>query len=161
MISRRLSLPTVALVLSGCALLNGRCLYEIRGVQGAGQVDEAGAPLASAQVTLSEQRDQDPNKSFYWAITGPSLKGHVQSAVLKDAADSHVMLTLNLADASRPVISENEVSTRSNTDLNGFFDVLVAGRGRIELQTDQPAHPTIVIPITVTSRTDWTRPYCS
>ena len=154
--------PFASILFASCALFSGRCIYEIRSLQGAGHVDELGSPLVTAEVTVSEQRDSDPQKDIHWLIMSPTLKGHILSAVLKDAADpSHVLLNLDIADQNRPVISENAVSTQNGATLNGFFEMFAAGRGVIELQTDLSSRPTITIPISVVSKSDWTRPYCS
>jgi hypothetical protein len=156
----RLPLTGFALLLSGCDI--GRCIYEIRGLQASGQVIGVAADSVSANITLSEHRESDPSKEFYWAISAPAVKGHVTSAELKDAADpTHVLLSLPLGPPDRPLISENAVSTRQGLNLSGLWVVLSANRGVIELRTDLPERPVIVIPLTVTEKQNWMRPYCS
>jgi hypothetical protein len=154
--------PLVALAASNCMLLSGRCIYEIRSLEALGRIEENGAELLSARITLSERRDSDPEKSIYWLLRGATLEGHVLSATFKDVSDpSRVLLSLPLSPSGQGKISEGAVSDRSGTNLNGFFEVIAAGRGIIELQTDIQARPTITLPLTVTQRQDWTRPYCS
>jgi len=46
-------------------------------------------------------------------------------------------------------------------NLAGFHDILAAGRGIIELQTDNSFQSTVSVPLTPTSAGDWVRPYCS
>ncbi|HUQ99997.1 MAG TPA: hypothetical protein VM166_11125 [Gemmatimonadaceae bacterium] len=116
----------------------------------------------SAKINLSEQRESDPSKDLYWAISGPGLKGHITSAELKDAENlSGVLLSLPVGPADRPLISENAVSTRQGLNLSGLWEVLSANRGVIELRTDLPSRALITIPLTVTDKQNWTRPYCS
>ena len=159
MIRLRQLLPVFAVFLSGCNL--GKCIYEIRSLQ-ASQVVGSGADTVGANINLSERRDSDPSKDLYWIISGPSIKGHVTSAELKDAGDlSKVVLSLPIAPADRPVISESAVSTRQGRDLNGYWEIFSANRGVIEIRTDLPARPLITIPLNVTSKNDWTRPNCS
>jgi hypothetical protein len=153
-------LPVFAILLSSCDW--GKCIYEVRSLQASGEVIGPGTDLAGANITLSEQRDSDPSKDLYFIVNAPSLKGHVTSAELKDAADlSHVLLALPLASADRPVISESAVSTRADANLSGYWEIFSANRGVIELRTDTPGRALVTIPLTVMSKTNWTRPECS
>ena len=159
---RFLLYPTVALALSGCNLLSGKCTYEIRSFDGAGSVSDAGSELATAEITFSEQRGSLQSQSMYWLVLGPSLKGHVLSASFKDASDlSRVLLDLPLATVDRTEISQGAVGTGTGANLGGFHDILAAGRGIVELRTDLSSRPTVLIPITATNSGDWIRPYCS
>ena len=152
----------MALALSSCNLLSGRCTYEIRSLEGAGSVSDAGDVLATAELSLSEQRGSLQSQSIYWLVLGPSLKGHVLSAAFKDGADlSRVLLDLPLASVDRPEISQGAVGSTTGANLGGFHDILVAGRGVIELQTDLSSRPVIQSPITAPNSGDWIRPYCS
>ena len=156
-----LAAPVLSLMTAGCMLLDGRCIYELRSLQAAGDV-QIGTESVSARVTLSEQRDSDPNKSFYWALLGPTLKTHVLAASFRDAsAPSTVLLQLPLSTSAQPTIAEGEVSDRNGTNLNGYFDIIAAGRGVIVIETDFSSMPTITIAMVVTQKQDWTRPYCS
>src|SRR3954469_12969720 len=99
MIRYRNLAPVAAILLGSCAIFDGHCIYEIRNLQGAGHVDDLGAPLVTAELTLFEQRDSDPNKDIHWIISGTTLKGHVLSAALKDvSAPTQVLLNLDIAD---------------------------------------------------------------
>ena len=160
---RVLALPFAALTIGACNLFNGKCTYETRGLQLAGQVPgSGGALLAAAEANVSESRGSLQGSSIYWVVTGTTLKGHVLSASLKDASDpSHALLDLPLASAERSVITEGETNTVSGADLSGFYNILSAGRGIIELKTDASSSSTITIVLVVTSSHDWTRPYCS
>ena len=152
----------IVLLASDCMIFGGRCLYEIRGIEADGKINQNGVELAAGHLTLSEQRDLDPNKSLYWLLTGPTLKSHVTSARLTDAANSsQTLLDLPLADASQEKLSEGGADQRAGADLNAFWDLLSANRVVFELHTDDPARPTITLPVTVTGKQDWTRPYCS
>jgi hypothetical protein len=154
--------PLLALVFSNCTLLSGACLYEVRFIEAAGRIDEGGSELVSGALTLSEQRDFDPNKNMYWQLTGPPLKGHVLTAAFKDASNpSVVLLNLPIADADRPSLSEGSADQRAGANLNGLFELISEGRGTFELQTDLPSRPTVTLPIATTSKEDWTRPNCS
>jgi hypothetical protein len=159
MIGLRRLLPVFAIFLSSCNL--GQCIYEVRGLR-AGGVTGASADTVGAFISLSEQRDSDPTKDMYWIVSGPSIKGHVTSLELKDAADlSHVVLSLPIATADRPVISESVVSTREGANLSAYWDMFSANRGVIEVRTDLPARLLVTIPLTVANKTDWVRPNCS
>jgi hypothetical protein len=160
-VNPRKLLPLVAIFASNCMLLNGRCIYEIRSVQASGRVEENGTELAAGRVSQSERRDSDPEKSMYWLVTGASLKGHVTSATFRDSSDpTRALLTLDLAASDPAKITEGLVSTTTGTNLGGFFELIGANRAVIQLETNLQTRP-ITIPLTVTQKEDWTRPYCS
>jgi hypothetical protein len=162
MLRRNVFLAFLALTLSSCNLLRGKCTYEIRSLDAAGEVSENGAQLAAVQITLSENRGSIQATSMQWLVIGPTLKGHVLSAALKDASDpSVVRLDLPLATADRPEISQGATSTREGVNFGGIHDLLVAGRGIVELQTDMPSRPTVTIVLVANRIGDWVRPYCS
>jgi len=162
MLHRYASVPLLALALTSCDLLSGKCTYEVRSLELSGTVNDNGSPLAAATMTLSENRGSISNQSAYWLVTGDGLKGHVLSASLKDSSDpSKVLLTLGVASADRVEISQGATGTIQGANLGGFHDILAAGRGVIELATDFPGQLTVQIPLHVTSSTDWTRPNCS
>ena len=153
--------PFVALALAGCNVLNGKCTYELRSLDADGVVLENGTDLARGAMTLSEQRGSIQGQTFAWRVTG-ALKGHVLSASLKDSADpSRVLLDLPIATADRTEISQGSASSATGASLAGFHDILAAGRGVIELQTDLSSQPTVQVQMAATSSTDWIRPYCS
>jgi hypothetical protein len=152
----------LALALSGCNLLNGKCTYEVRSVQAAGSIDQGGSEFVAVQTTLSEQRGSLQGQSIYWLITSSALKGHVLSASLKDSSNpSQVLLNLPLASADRPEISQGTAASASGANLGGFHEILAANHGFIELQTDLSGQLTVTVPLTATSAGDWIRPNCS
>jgi hypothetical protein len=143
-------------------LLNGRCIYEIRSLQASGHLFEGDEDIAGGTVTLSERRESDPDKSMYWLITGATLKGHVTSATFRDSTDpTRALVTFDLSSSDPTKISEGAVSTRTGANVDGFFELISAGNGVIRLETDLQTQPTISLPLEVTQRQNWTRPYCS
>lgn len=159
---RILLYPILALAFSGCNLFSGKCTYELRSLDVAGQFNQNGAAFATAQVTLSEQRGSLQGQSIAWLVTADALKGHVTSASIKDSSNpSQVLLNLPIATADRPEISQGAASSSMGANLAGFHDMLAAGHGIVELQTDDPSQPTIAIALVPTSVGDWIRPYCS
>ena len=154
--------PVLALAFSGCNLFNGKCTYELRSLDAAGQINQNGAAFATAQITLSEQRGSLQGQSIAWLVTSTDLKGHVTLGSIKDSSNpSQVLLDLPIATADRPEISQGSTSSSMGANLAGFHDLIVAGRAMIELQTDLSGQLTVTIPLTATSVGDWIRPYCS
>lgn len=157
-----LLLPIAALAFSGCNLYGGKCDYELRSVDVAGQINQNGALFATAQLTLSEQRGSLQGQSIAWVVTSDALKGHVTSASFKDSSNpSQVLLSLSIATADRPEITIGTASSNMGANLGGFHDILAAGRGIIELQTDDASQPTVTLALTPLNVGDWIRPYCS
>jgi hypothetical protein len=74
---------------------------------------------------------------------------------------SVVRLDLPLETADRPEISQGFISTREGANFSGIHDLLAAGRGIIELQTDDPSRPTVTVVLIAHRIGDWTRPNCS
>jgi hypothetical protein len=154
--------PFAALALFSCNLVSGKCTYEIRATDATGQINQNGAQFATAQVTLSEQRGSLQGASINWLVTSDALKGHVTSASFKDSSDpSQVKLNLPLAAADRPEITQGSAGSVTGANIGGFRDIIVAGHGMIELQTDLSSQPTVTVPLTPTTSGDWIRPYCS
>ncbi len=142
--------------------MRGKCTYELRSLDAAGTINQNGAELVSAQVSLSEQRGSLQAQALAWLVTGDPIKGHVLSASFKDSSNpSQVLLDLPVAGATLPEISRGGVSSATGATLAGFHDILAAGRGIIELQTDMSSQPTITVQLTPINATDWIRPYCS
>jgi hypothetical protein len=142
-------------------LLDGRCIYELRSLEASGQA-LTDADSVSGEVTLFEQRDSDPSKSMHYLIIGPTLQSHVLSASFRDAQNPSVVLADLALDApTQGTLAEGELSDRSGTNLNGYFELITAGRGILVVETDLSSTPSITIPLTVTQRQNWTRPYCS
>lgn len=159
---RNACLPLFALALSSCNLFSGKCTYEIRSLTAAGQISQNGSPFVTGQVTLSEQRGSLQGQAISWLVTSTDLKGHVTSASFKDSSNpSQVLLNLTVAAAARPEISQGSASSAMGAQLAGFHDLLVAGRGIIELQTDLQGQLTVIVQLTPTSVGDWIRPNCS
>jgi hypothetical protein len=149
--------------LAGCSnLLGGKCTFEVRNLVADGSVSDAGTVLASAQVLVSEQRGSRVSTSLQEVTLGTTLKGHVLSAAFKDAANpSVVRFNLPVAAAERFEISAGTVSTELGANLDGVRDLLIAGRGIIELHTDIPERPTVTISLVAGPPGDWSTPNCS
>ena len=149
----------LVLAVSGCNVFSGRCDYELRSFNGDGRAAASGTAIIDAHLNLSEQRGAIVRQTFSWRVTG-GLKNHVTSASFKDSSDpSHVLLDLPVLGADRTSIAEGAADSRDGAPLAGFHDLLVAGHGVIELQSDQSA--TVTIPIETTNAGGWVRPYCS
>jgi hypothetical protein len=161
-IRRFLAIVAIPLISSNCMALSGRCLYELRGIVANGSVIENGTEIAAAELNLGEQRDYQPDKTLLWSITGPTLKGHVQRLVLRDnASGSSVLYDFPPSNSGIPVLSSGFVSQSGGATINGIFDLLSSNRGIVVITTDLTAKPTVTIPLTVTRKDDWSRPYCS
>ena len=150
-----------ALAFCGCHILNGTCPYELRSLVASGQVNQNGTQLAAAEVTLNESRGSLQSQAMNWIVTGTALKGHVTAASFKDSSNpSQVLLDLPLAPADRAEIALGVADSGSGANLGGFHDLLAAGRGMIELQTDLSAQPTVTLQLNPTSVGGWIRPNC-
>ena len=152
----------LAVALSGCNLVAGRCTYEIRSLDASGQFNQNAAALAAAQVTMSEQRGSLQGQSIYWLVTGDALKGHVTSVSFRDSSNpSQVLLDLPLASADRPEITQGTTASGDGVNLGGFHDIITAGHGIIQLETDNTSQPTVVVQLAPTNVGGWIRPFCS
>ncbi|HEX6574045.1 MAG TPA: hypothetical protein VF042_03665 [Gemmatimonadaceae bacterium] len=159
---RFIALVIVSVSFSGCNLLNGRCLYELRNVVASGSV--ALTPTDSVLVELqeTEQRDYEPNKDFSWQITGPSLKGHVQRIVLlPSSASSTPSFEFPLSGDNTPVLTSGFVHQSTGANINGFYDLLSSRTAIVRITTDIPGRTTVDVPLPNVQKTDWNRPYCS
>ena len=149
------------LAISGCNLVSGKCTYELRSFDGQGSGTIGTTQVATAQVNLSEQRGSLVRQTFSWLVTG-TLKGHVTSAAFKDATNpDQVLLDLPVLGADRTPILEGVADSREGATVAGFHDILASGHSGIELKTDDPSAPTVVIPIAQVNSSGWVRPYCS
>jgi hypothetical protein len=150
-------------MVSGCHIFDlDSCLYELRSVEVAGQLNEGGAELLFASVNVGEQRDYQPDKNMLWLIRSAPLLGHVTSATLKDEADeSKILYNFPISTTSQTDrISSGYVAQVSGANLNGFFEVLSGDRAIIEVKTDVPGKGTLrILPEKVFDQ-DWTRPKC-
>lgn len=161
-LTSRIAIVVLLLLLPGCMLLSGRCIYELRGVVANGQLIQGVGDTVSAEVNLSEQRDSDPNKTMSWMIRGSALKGRVLTITLRDETDpSKVLFIFPVPNTDFPSISNGFVSQNEGANLNGFFDVLAGSRGIVVITTDIPGRATVQLKLNVTSKSDWNRPYCS
>src|SRR5258706_1191570 len=146
---------------SGCRLLDfDSCLYELRGVEAAGTISEAGSELLYGRLNLLEQRDYQPEKSLIWQVRGAPLRGHVSSAVFRDVDQSKSLFVLTLSSVPASDIAGGAASQSGGADLNGFYEVLAANRGVIDVRTDLPGRDSIRLAITKTFQEDWYRPKC-
>jgi hypothetical protein len=151
----------LALAVSGCNALGGRCTYELRSFDGKGSGTIGTTEVAAAEVHLSEQRGSLVRQTFSWLVTG-SLKGHVTSAAFKQQSNpDQVLLDLPVLDPAQMSILAGSADTRDGATLAGFHDILASGHSGIELKTDDPTSPTVIIPIVQVYSSGWVRPYCS
>ena len=159
----RLGAIVVATMLSSsCMLLSGRCLYESRAVNATGSVLTSATDSASAILSLGEQRDYQPDKSFSWQILGPDLKNHVKTiALFESATASTARYDFPLHPATVPWLSTGAVSENEGADLNGMFNLLSTRNAVIRITTDLADKPVVTIPLSRVQKEDWTRPYCS
>ena len=156
-----ISCALIAVTVSGCNLVSGKCTYELRSFDGQGKGTIGTTEVAAAQVNLSEQRGSIVRQTFSWLVTG-SLKGHVTSAAFKDGTNpDQVLLDLPVLGADRMSSLEGVADSREGATIAGFHDILASGHGGIELKTDDPAAPTVIIPIGQINSSGWVRPYCS
>ncbi len=153
------SIASAAILFSNCSVLSGRCLYELRNVIADGSVLENNIEIAAAHFVESEQRDYQPDKNMSWQITGESLKGHVQTIVLKDGSATRYEFPVEIE--SRPALSVGFVRQSEGANLNGFFDLLSSRTATIVITTDLPSRPVVTIPLQNVQSDDWNRPYCS
>lgn len=150
-----------SLSVSACRLLDfDSCLYELRGVEAAGTISEAGSELLYGRLNLLEQRDYQPEKSLIWQVRGAPLRGHVTSAVFRDVDQSKTLFVLTLTSAPASDIAGGSASQSDGADLNGFYEVLAANRGVIDVRTDLPGRDSIRLSTTKTFQEDWYRPKC-
>jgi len=157
---RWLLYPLLTLACGGCSAF-GNCSYEVRDLDASTTISENVGVADSAQVRLEENRGSINGTTMSWLVTAPSLKGHVLSASFRDAADlSTVRLTLTLAASDRPEITQGSADTRTGANLGGVHDILANGRGVIQLQTDDPARPTVTFALAAHTVGDWFRPNC-
>jgi len=151
----------LALSASGCRLLDfDSCLYELRGVEAAGTISEAGSELLYGRLNLLEQRDYQPERSLIWQVRGAPLRGHVTSAVFRDVDQTRTLFVLTLSPAPASDIAGGAASQSGGADLNGFYEVLAANRGVIDVRTDLSGRDSIRLSITKTFQEDWYRPKC-
>jgi hypothetical protein len=155
---RTLSLLLLVLV-GGCSILDfDSCLYELRATEASGQLLEGTSEVLYARVNIGEQRDHQPDKSMLWELRGTPLQGHVTSAVFRDAADeSKTLFTFPLTGGG---ISSGYVTETGGANLNGFFEVVAAGRGVVNVRTDIAGRESLRVTLAKTFQNDWYRPKC-
>ncbi|HEX2722394.1 MAG TPA: hypothetical protein VHM24_05715 [Gemmatimonadaceae bacterium] len=156
-----ISLLVLPFGLHGCLILSGRCNYELRNVSVTGQLIAAPGDTLSARMNVMEHRDSDPNKTIDWLITG-SVVQQVTSATLRDNANSsRIVFSFPVTNAPRVTILQGFAMETQGANVNGIYDLLAAGRGFLRLETNVAGRATIDVPLTVSQREDWFRPYCS
>jgi hypothetical protein len=163
MIIRHISVYVlVVAAIGGCRLLDfDSCLYELRGVQVEGTLSEAATEVMSVNIVVSEQRDYQPDKNMSWGFRSASLKGHVTSAVLRDASDeTKILYQFPLQNLANDYFSSGFVRQSEGANLNGLFAVLSDGRGVVELRTDLPGKETVKYQPPRKYVQNWNRPKC-
>jgi len=145
-------------LVSGCSLLSGRCLYELRSATAEGAVAISSADSAFASVMISEQRDYQPDKDLSWQVRGPSLKGRVTSINLVDQTGA-VKYDLGIDAAASPQLSGGFVRQSDGANINGFFDLLSSYQAKVVITLDNGN--TVTVPLIIVRKYDWNRPYCS
>ncbi|HKY96872.1 MAG TPA: hypothetical protein VJL35_03380 [Gemmatimonadaceae bacterium] len=152
----------IAVLASGCNVLSGRCLYELRNAQAFGSVSLGGTDSLTANVVETEQRDYQPDKDMSWQILAPALKGHVQKIVLLENGTSTTpSYEFSIAPETASALSSGFVSQSGGADINGFYDLLTSGTAVIRVTTDIPGKTQIDLVLQHVQKTDWNRPYCS
>jgi len=154
------------IVLSGCNLVGGqRCGVEARSVGARGSFTSVGTGLVSAEVSVSEAREQPVIVVLDYQVKSPTLKGHVAKGTLVDSTESaKVIVELALAGQQTPFVAANFIRqplSTSSPDLTGLFNLVVANKVTIRLVADGPAGTVISIPLTTYRQSDWAQPYCS
>ena len=164
MIVRRLApYKLIESIVAACRLIDfDSCLYEVRSVEVTGSLAENGAELLFGSISVSEQRDHQPDKNMLWLIRSAPLLGHVTSATLKDFSDdTKILYTFPINTTSQlDRISSGYVTETSGANLNGIFEVMSGDRAVIEVKTDVPGKGTLRINPAKVFDQDWTRPKC-
>ena len=156
-----LLLGIVALA-SGCNVLSGPCLYELRNAQAFGGVSLGETDSLTANIVETEQRDYQPDKDMSWQILAPALKGHVQRIVLLENGTSTTpKYEFPVAPETAAALSSGFVSQSAGADINGFYDLLTSGNAVIRVTTDIAGKTQIDLVLQHVQMTDWNRPYCS
>jgi hypothetical protein len=161
-LARAVACAALGSTLSSCRIIDfDSCLYELRTVDVTGSLSENGNELLNAHLNVGEQRDYEPDKSMSWGLRGASLKGHVTSAVFRDAADpAKTLYVFPLSNPSPDFISSGYVTQNEGASLSGFFGVLAAERGVVDLRTDLPGRDSIRVVLKKNFQQDWYRPKC-
>ena len=163
---------------AGCLPYNG-CGYESRGVAARAQISAPADPhVEYADLTVSQARGDvpwagldapfsTPIRSIEWSVIGADLHAHILSARLVDARPGHGTL-LELPE--QPIVGGTaalagalfDIDTPEPRAFDRLFDLLVAGRVAIELDTDLPGRERIRQAFQVTTGDRfWTEPSCS
>ena len=135
-------------------------MYEIRGVSVEGRVNDASTEILYAYVSISEQRDYQPDKDMSWRLTSASLKGHVTSMTLRDSNNESQTLYVFPPGNFQNEISSGAVRQSDGANLNGIFDALFNNRGVIDVRTDIPGREQVRFVPPILSQQDWYRPKC-
>jgi len=152
----------IVVLASGCNILSGRCLYELRNAQAFGGVSLGGNDSLTANIVETEQRDYQPDKDMSWQIVAPALKGHVQKIVLLETGTATTpKYEFPVAPETVAALSNGFVTQSAGADINGFYDLLTSGTAVIRVTTDIPGKTQIDLVLKNVQKTDWNRPYCS
>jgi hypothetical protein len=152
----------IIVLASGCNILSGRCIYELRNVQAFGSVSLGGTDSLTANIVETEQRDSQPDKDMSWQILAPALKGHVQKIVLLESGTATTpRYEFPVAPETVSALSSGFVTQSAGADINGFYDLLASGTAVIRVTTDIPGKTQIDLVLRHVQKTDWNRPYCS
>ena len=167
-----------AVLFAGCLPDNG-CGYESRGVAARALISApADHRVEYADLTVSQARGDvpwagldapfpTPVRSIEWSVIGVDLVAHILSARLVDARPGGGAL-LELPE--QPIVGGTaalagelfDIDTPEPRAFDRLFDLLVAGRVALELDTDLPGRERIRQAFQVTTGDRfWTEPSCS
>jgi hypothetical protein len=166
------------LAFAGCLPYNG-CGYESRGVAARAQISVPVDPhVEYADLTVSQARGDvpwagldapfpTPVRSITWSVVGVDLHAHILGARLVDARPGGgTLLELPeqpIGDGTAALAGELfDIDTPGPRAFDRLFDLLVAGRVALELDTDLPGPERIRRAFQVTTGDRfWTAPSCS
>jgi hypothetical protein len=161
----RRMIAALPLLLSGCGLISGACIYETRAVTAEGRVVENGTEIARGLINVGGTRDAINNRSLSWDVTAVPLDGHIISVAFTDAArPGVVILELPFLTQFQPATIRGVLDQKDNAPtpaLGGIFEIVADNRAVLEVRTDLPSRPVVRIPHTVTMLENWSRPNCS
>ncbi len=158
------AIMVVPFLLWGCPLFSGRCNYESRYIQATGSVTEGITTLATATVSAGALRGSENRRNIQWTVSAPSLEGHVTSITLvSDNPTDPVRFALTL-NQSTPFTYSGDLTqegSQATPALGGVYEAISSGQAVIEITTDLPSRPLVTVPLAVSQKEDWSRPYCS
>ena len=157
------------------AFPNNGCGYESRGVAARAQISApAAAHVEYADLTVSQARGDvpwagldapfsTPIRSIEWSVTGVDLHAHILGARLVDARrGGGTLVELPVGGTAALAGALFDIDAPEPRAFDRLFDLLVAGRVAIELDTDLPGRERIRQAFQVTTGDRfWTEPSCS